>query len=154
MDALPELFVRYAVPIWLTVAVVFLLLELASMSGWLLWPAASAGVVALITRIWQLEPPIQVAIFAGLTAVNTYLGRRLMGQGPRETKDPNDPRARVIGLTGTTTTGFKDGLGRVFVDGKEWAAELEGKTELRKGARVYVVAVKGGARLKVRSGKP
>jgi membrane protein implicated in regulation of membrane protease activity len=153
MDALPEPYVKYAFSVWLIVAAVCLVFELATMSGWLLWPAASAGVVALITRIWFPEPAVQAALFAGLTIVNTYLGRRLIGgKEPPKGKDPNDAQARVIGLVGTTTTAFKDGVGRVFVEGKEWAAELEGETELRKGAKVYVVAMKGGARLVVRSG--
>jgi membrane protein implicated in regulation of membrane protease activity len=46
---------------------------------------------------------------------------------------------------------FRDGRGRVFVDGKEWAAQLEGGASLASGAKVTVVGV-GGARLTVRPG--
>jgi hypothetical protein len=153
MDPLLDTLASHAVAAWLILAAVCLLLELSTMSGWLLWPAASAGIVALIARVWLVEPQIQAALFLGLTAINTYLGRRLLDKNPRKAKDPNDPRARVVGLVGTTTTGFKEGLGRVFVDGKEWSAELEGASELRKGAKIYVVSLKGGARLKVRPGR-
>ena len=45
---------------------------------------------------------------------------------------------------------FADGEGRVFVDGKEWSAELEGGGALPDGAKVEVAAILGGARLQVR----
>ncbi len=40
----------------------------------------------------------------------------------------------------------------MFVDGKEWSAELDGGGELEAGARVTVNALIGGARLKVQAG--
>jgi hypothetical protein len=39
----------------------------------------------------------------------------------------------------------------VFVDGKEWSAELEGDAPLSSGGRIEVIALVGGARLKVRA---
>jgi membrane protein implicated in regulation of membrane protease activity len=38
----------------------------------------------------------------------------------------------------------------VFVDGKEWSAELVGEDVLRPGDKIEVIALLGGARLKVR----
>ncbi len=40
----------------------------------------------------------------------------------------------------------------MFVDGKEWAAELEDGEELPLGAEVKVTGIIGGARLKVKAG--
>jgi hypothetical protein len=45
---------------------------------------------------------------------------------------------------------FTNGAGRVFIDGKEWAAELDGEVVPPAGAKVEVVSV-AGARLKVRA---
>jgi membrane protein implicated in regulation of membrane protease activity len=39
----------------------------------------------------------------------------------------------------------------VFVDGKEWAAELDGDGDLAAKAKVVVTEILGGARLKVRA---
>jgi len=39
----------------------------------------------------------------------------------------------------------------VFVDGKEWSAELDAADALAAGAKVEVIAVLGGARLRVRA---
>jgi len=46
---------------------------------------------------------------------------------------------------------FQGGQGRVFVDGKEWAAQLEGSGSLSSGMKVVVVSV-SGSRLTVRPG--
>ena len=64
-------------------------------------------------------------------------------------EDLNDRSTRLIGRTGDVVVPFIEGRGRVFVDGAEWPAELEG--DLGASARVTVVAV-NGASLKVRFG--
>jgi membrane protein implicated in regulation of membrane protease activity len=56
-----------------------------------------------------------------------------------------------VGKEGETAEPFKAGLGRVFIDGKEWAAELEGGGELAARVKVEVTAILGGARLKVKA---
>ena len=69
----------------------------------------------------------------------------------RRGHDPNDPLTRLIGHQGEAASAFEGGRGRVFVDGKEWAAELVGDGPIAPGGRVEVVALVGGARLKVRA---
>jgi membrane protein implicated in regulation of membrane protease activity len=124
--------------------------EVAAGSGWLLWPAASAGVVAVVEGFREISPAAAVLIFAVLTIVSTLTARRYV---PRRlashAHDINDNVARLIGHEGRVVTPFQAGVGRVFIDGKEWAAELEGGETLDAGARIVVAAV-GGARLKVR----
>ena len=81
----------------------------------------------------------------------TYLGRRFMPKPAQAHIDPNDPSPRLIGRSGTSVGAFSNGLGRVFVDGKEWSAELDGGGELAAKQKVEVVEILGGARLKVRT---
>ncbi|HZK99941.1 MAG TPA: NfeD family protein, partial [Caulobacteraceae bacterium] len=129
----------------------FLVIEIFTGSGWLLWPAAAAALVAIAGRIIALPVAGQVALFAGTTIVATYVGRRLMPRPGVAGADINDPATRLIGHRGEAAAPFVARLGRVFVDGKEWAAELEGDGPLPAGARVEVTAVVGGARLRVRA---
>ena len=93
---------------------------------------------------------------------STYAARRWL---PRRVRAPgtdiNDTRTRLIGHEGegvAAQTASSGGLaggpsaagdGRVFIDGKEWAAELVGGGPPLPGQRVRVVEVIGGARLKV-----
>jgi membrane protein implicated in regulation of membrane protease activity len=151
MDAISAFYFAHPFWIWLGIGAVFLVIELSTGSGWLLWPAGSAAVVAVTTLFMPLGPAPQSALFAICTVVTTYLGRRFVPRGPSAGPDINDQTDRLIGHRGETCGPFADGQGRVFVDGKEWSAELEGGGALPSGAKVEVAAVLGGARLQVRA---
>ncbi len=134
---------------WLGIAAVLLCAELATGSGYLLWPSASAAVVAGLAFLrlpdgWVL----QAVLFAALTIASTYAARRWWPPMTRVTAGGGvtDARARLVGAEGEAVVGGS----RVFVDGKEWAAESEGGAALVSGARVQVTAVLDGGRLKVR----
>ena len=134
--------------LWIATGGVLLAVEVGTGSGWLLWPAGSAAVTALLTLAIPLNPSMQAVIFAILTIVTTLAGRRFFPRHPHG-RDINDTRARLAGVAGVAAGDFQAGHGRVFVDGKEWAAELEGASSLATGARIVVVGV-SGARLTVR----
>jgi len=144
-------FADHALLGWLAFGAVLLIIELSTGSGWLLWPAGSAAATGLVAFASGFGLTAQAMVFAVLTIASTYIGRRFVSGGERRGHDPNDPHARLIGRTGQAATNFEGGLGRVFVDGKEWAAELEDHEAVPQGARVRVVALVGGARLKVRA---
>ena len=151
MNALPELISTHPFWAWLALGAIFLAVEVMSGSGWLLWPAGSAALVGLVQLVWPMSAPAAIALFAVVTIASTYVGRRFIkGVHPGST-DVNNPLARLVGQHGRTATPFEAGGGRVFVDGKEWSAELEGPGPLAIGARVEVVAVVSGARLRVKA---
>jgi inner membrane protein len=134
--------------LWLAVGGVLLAAEVASGSGWLLWPAGSAAVIAVVAALLPLSLPVQIGAFAVLTIVTTLAGRRFF---PRAAAgDINDTLARLAGSEGIVTQPFHGGSGRVLVDGKEWAAVLDGAAMPAPGAKVIVTAV-GGAQLRVRA---
>ncbi len=136
---------------WMVLGAVLLALEVATGSGYLLWPAAAAGVVALLTGL-KLGLPVELLIFALLTIAGVLLSRRYLPKPFRaEGHDVTDPGHRLAGQHGHAVDAFTGGVGRVFVDGKEWAAELDGESDLAAGAKVKVSAVLDGARLKVKA---
>lgn len=152
MDTLIGLYELHPFWVWAGLGALLLAVEVASGSGWLLWPAASAfavGIVALLVP--GLSLTVGLLIFAVLTLVTTLTARRflpasVMGRGG----DINDNVARLVGRHGQAAENFADGHGRVMVDGKEWAAELEGGGVLEAGAQVTVTAI-DGVRLKVQA---
>jgi membrane protein implicated in regulation of membrane protease activity len=151
MGALVEIFADHALLAWLAIAAVFLTVELLTGSGWLLWPAGSAAVVGVLNAGPDQGVAAQAVTFAVLTVASTYVGRRWLSRSSHRGHDPNDSLTRLIGRQGEAASAFEGGRGRVFVDGKEWAAELVGDGPLAPGGRVEVVALVGGARLKVRA---
>lgn len=143
----------FAHPFWLWIALggVFLIGELMTGSGWLLWPAGAAAATGVATILWPIGWPYQIVFFVAVAIVATYLGRRFLPPAGRKGGDINDPTPRLVGRTGEAVAAFKAGLGRVFVDGKEWAAELEGGGELAAKSKVEVTQILGGARLRVKA---
>jgi hypothetical protein len=142
---------QYGLWVWAGLAAALLAVEAMTGSGWLLWPAASAAVVAVLVRTLGISFQGAVLAFVVLTLVSTliarrYLPKRLFG---RQGHDINDNVARLVGHHGQAVAAFKGRSGRVFIDGKEWAAELEAGEALEAGAAVEVTGV-AGVRLKVK----
>jgi len=150
MSGAEALFFAHPFWIWIAIGGVFLIGELMTGSGWLLWPAGSAAAVAVVARFVPLGWPLEIVLFVAVAIVATYVGRRYLRPAASLRGDINDPGPRLIGREGEAVGPFHAGLGRAFVDGKEWAAELEGGGELASPAKVMVVALLGGARLKVK----
>lgn len=153
MGSLSDLILAHPLWAWMAVGAVFLAVEVATGSGWLLWPAGSSALTGVVTlALPMITQPEAIAVFGVLTIITTYIGRRyLRGVKVSSSPDVNDPLTRLVGHRGEVVADFAGGDGRVFVDGKEWSAILEGVGPLAAGAKVEVVAVMGGARLKVKA---
>src|SRR5689334_1110395 len=100
---------HYAVWIWAGLAAALLAVEMMTGSGWLLWPAASAGAVAILVKVLGFDLRTAALVFAALTIVTTFLARRYLpnmlvrSPGP----DINDASARLLGHHGRAVTPFK-----------------------------------------------
>lgn len=151
MDSAPSLiYLAHPLWVWLGIGAALLAVEVATGSGWLLWPAASAGVTGLVAKGLGLDLAEALLVFALLTIASTLLARRYLPRSlTSHAHDINDNVARLVGHHGKAVHAFKGRAGRVFIDGKEWAAELDEDESLAAGARVEVVRVHG-ARLVVR----
>lgn len=138
--------------VWAAVGAILLAAEVATGSGYLLWPAACALVVAIVGLFARISLAGEVMLFAVLTLVSTIAARRYLPKPfHAHSADINDPLKSLVGHTGQATHAFAEGHGRVFIDGKEWAAEMEGGGHISVGSRVEVVGMRGGACLRVRA---
>lgn len=151
MERLNVIWLAHPSAAWIAIGVALLAAETVTGSGWLLWPAAAALLPAGITAIWLREDiGWQWAIFAVAAIALTWLGRRYLRHWPERPSDINDSKAALIGQAGEVTSVATHGRCRVFVGGKEWAAEAGDSTVLSTGQKVEVLAVIGGARLRVK----
>lgn len=151
MNALAEFYLAHGFWVWVAVAAAILAVEVSTGSGWLLWPAASAAVVAVLSLVTD-SPAMEIGVFAVLTIVSTLAARRFWPRSTSEGRDINDNVARLVGHKGRVTAAFVHGAGRVLVDGKEWAAESEDAAQaLGPDAVVEVIGLSSGSRLRVRS---
>lgn len=144
MAALAEILAAQPFWFWLGLAVALLAAEAASGTGWLLWPAASSGAVALVALVLGPGAMGQAVLFAVLTLVTTFGARRFFPRGGAAASgDINDNVGRLIGEGARAVSAFRRGEGRIFIDGKEWAAELEGGGDLPQGSELRVTGVRG-----------
>lgn len=150
MEAIANIYFAQPLWIWGGLAAALLAVEVLTGSGWLLWVAASAGVTAVVVTLAKTDFLTTVLIFAVLTLISTlavrrYLPRPETGLG----QDINDYAGRLVGHRGSTVSAFAVGAGRVSIDGKEWAAQLDDGGVLDIGVPVEVTGV-DGSQLRVR----
>jgi membrane protein implicated in regulation of membrane protease activity len=166
MTTLEALYLQDPFWVWLGVASLFVSLSFATGANMLFLPAACAVVVALLELAGlRLGIETEVGLFAALTAfsaVATFALQprarvALVGGAARAPRSSlglggkaEDPSS-LVGRIARTTGEFVNGVGRVFIDGAEWAADLEGGESLPGGASVRVVRVVGGVKLQVRA---
>ncbi len=143
MGWLGEIYAAHPFWVWLSIGAVFLAAEVSTGTGYLLWPTGAAVLVALLTLVMAPNLPVEVTVFAVVTAVSALFGRRFLpknfGSGP----DINDNFGRLVGKLGSAVSTFENGKGRVFIDGKEWAATTDDAESPALGQRVKVLAAEG-----------
>ncbi len=150
MDTLASVYYSQPMWIWAGLAAGLLAVEVLTGSGWLLWVAASAGLTAVVVALAGTSLPTTVLIFAVLTLISTLGVRRYLPRGAStDGDDINDNVGRIVGHRGSSVSPFVGGMGRVSIDGKEWAAQLVEGDALAVGTSVEVTGV-DGSQLKVR----
>lgn len=149
MDAVVAIYQAQPFWLWIALGCLILAIEAASGTEWLLWPAVSAGVVAVVVLVApNLGLAIELALFAILTLITSMASRRLIKRVNPTEPDINDRNSRLVGTRAEVIHPFVDGRGRVFVSGSEWPADIDGDAP-PVGASVLVEGV-DGARLKVK----
>ncbi len=176
MPSVLDLYQQNPYALWLGVGVLLVLVNLITGMGRLVWPTIAAGAVASVSLVGaHVELPFEIVIFAVLTIFFLLLPRKL--NAPRtayiadddahevlEAKKPRrgkarderpvgamDRTGRLVGRIGKTTGEFANGVGRVWIEGAEWGADLESGDYLHADTPVRVTRVSGGVRLQVRA---
>ena len=109
---------------WLALGLVLAVAEMAIPGVFLIWMAGAALVTGLITWALPIGVPVQIGLFAVLSIIAVFVGRRYIDRHPVVSADPkmNDRGARVIGETVVVTQAIEGGQGRVKLGDSEWLA--------------------------------
>src|SRR5688572_16974262 len=111
MDLITNLYSTDPFWVWLAIAAVILGLEVATGSGYLMWPAGAAAIIAVINLTGiRMGLPAELALVAVLTLVATLTTKRWMPKNIHgDNPDINDPNIRLVGRRGVATANFVDG---------------------------------------------
>lgn len=142
---------------WWALALVLLIVELATGSTYFLWPAAAAFVVGGLD-LWPLNGHwrAQLAFFATITILLTVFGtprvRPWLQKARADHLNLNDRGAREIGRRASVEDAFVNGSGKVRLGDTVWLADSESGEAFARGATVEIARVEG-AKLIVRAAR-
>jgi len=109
---------------WLAIGLVLAVGEMAIPGVFLIWMAGAALFVGLLSWVVPIGIALQIILFALLSIVAVFLGRRYLRDNPIAAADPrmNMRGDRMIGETVIVTHAIEGGSGRVRLGDSEWLA--------------------------------
>lgn len=127
---------------WLAIGLVLAVAEMAIPGLFLIWMAGAAIITGVLTWVLPIGLPIQIVIFAVLSILAVFLGRKYLVGHPVLAADPlmNRRAARAVGESVVVTQALVGGSGRVRLGDSEWLARGE---DAALGARLVVCDVDG-----------
>jgi membrane protein implicated in regulation of membrane protease activity len=127
---------------WLVFAALLGIAEVLMPGVFLIWIAIAAALTGLVALVLPIGLPFQLLLFAALSVVAVWGGRRWYVDNPVDSTDPllNDRTARLIGQTVIVVEPITGGEGRVKVGDSVWTARGD---DAEAGARVRVVGAEG-----------
>ena len=84
MGGLVDFYGTHTFWVWIAVAAAILAFEVAAGSGWLLWPSASAAVMAFVS-LFTSSAALEIGLFAALTIVTTLTARKFWPRATNST---------------------------------------------------------------------
>ena len=128
--------------IWLGLGLLLAIGEMTIPGVFLIWMAGAALVTGLLAWLVPLGVPLQVVIFAVLSILFVFSGRRFLRQHPVESADPkmNHRGERAIGELVVVSQVIAAGQGRVRLGDSEWLAR---GPDAEPGTRMRVTGADG-----------
>ena len=131
---------------WLSLGLILGAAEMVAPGFFLMWLGLAAIIVGILDYFLPITVAYQVAMFAILSVLTVFAGKKFLADNPIETDDPklNDRGARLTGEIVTVVEAIADGQGRVKVGDTVWAAR---GSDAATGARVRVTGADGAVLL-------
>ncbi|WP_333568863.1 NfeD family protein [Sphingorhabdus sp.] len=131
---------------WLSLGLVLGVAEMVAPGFFLMWLGLAALIVGGLDYFLPITVAYQVAMFAILSVLTVFAGKKFLRENPIETEDAklNDRGARLTGEIVTVVEAITNGHGRVKVGDSVWSAR---GVDAAIGSRVRVTGADGAALL-------
>ena len=131
---------------WLSLGLVLGVAEMVAPGFFLMWLGLAALIVGGLDYFLPITVAYQVAMFAILSVLTVFAGKKFLRENPIETEDAklNDRGARLTGEIVTVVEAITNGHGRVKVGDSVWSAR---GVDAAIGSRVLVTGADGAALL-------
>ncbi|MFQ5437810.1 MAG: NfeD family protein [Paracoccaceae bacterium] len=131
---------------WVAFGVALGVLEMATMSFFLIWPAiASLFIAVLIWLAPGLSGTTQIIVFAILSVALTFAGRGLInrfGDGGEDAEGLNSRALKMVGRQAKVLK-YTGPEGSVSIDGTHWRAIWPEGSSADPGATVTIIGAEG-----------
>ncbi|MFN3620452.1 NfeD family protein [Sphingorhabdus sp.] len=131
---------------WLSLGLILGVAEMVAPGFFLMWLGLAALIVGILDYFLPITLAYQVAVFAILSVLTVFAGKKFLQDHPIETEDNklNDRGARLTGEIVTVVEPIANGNGRVKVGDSVWNAR---GVDAALGARVKVIGADGAVLL-------
>ena len=131
---------------WLSLGLLLGVAELVAPGFFLMWLGLAALIVGGLDYFLPITVAYQVAMFAILSVLTVFAGKKFLQKNPIETEDAklNDRGARLTGEIVTVVEAITNGTGRVKVGDSVWSAR---GVDAAIGSRVRVTGADGAVLL-------
>jgi membrane protein implicated in regulation of membrane protease activity len=131
---------------WLSLGLVLGVAEMVAPGFFLIWLGLAALIVGGLDYFLPITVAYQVAMFATLSVLTVFAGKKFLQNNPIETEDAklNDRGARLTGEIVTVVEAITNGNGRVKVGDSVWSAR---GVDAAIGSRVRVTGADGAVLL-------
>ena len=130
--------------LWISLVIIFLIIEIVRANGYTLWISACAALVAFSsTRFAHTTPLYQFLIFLVLSLLCSGMWFRVLRRAPLPGHFPRPKQ--YIGHLYTLEKTMKHGKGKIEIDQRVWFTHSD--AELPKGTPVRVKGVNGAVLL-------
>ena len=131
---------------WLSLGLLLGVAEMVAPGFFLMWLGLAALIVGGLDYFLPITVAYQVAMFAILSVLTVFAGKKFLQKNPIETEDAklNDRGARLTGEIVTVVEAITNGHGRVKVGDSVWSAR---GVDAAIGSRVRVTGADGAVLL-------
>jgi len=131
---------------WLSLGLLLGVAEMVAPGFFLMWLGLAALIVGGLDYFLPITVAYQVAMFATLSVLTVFAGKKFLNDNPIETEDAklNDRGARLTGEIVTVVEAITNGHGRVKVGDSVWSAR---GVDAATGSRVRVTGADGAVLL-------
>lgn len=131
---------------WLSLGLILGVTEMVAPGFFLMWLGLAALIVGILDYFLPITLAYQVAMFATLSVLTVFAGKKFLQKNPIESDDANlnDRGARMIGEIVTVVKPIANGHGRVKVGDSVWNAR---GMDASMGASVRVIGSDGAVLL-------
>jgi membrane protein implicated in regulation of membrane protease activity len=131
---------------WLSLGLILGVAEMVAPGFFLMWLGLAALIVGILDYFLPITLAYQVAMFATLSVLTVFAGKKFLQKNPIESDDVNlnDRGARMTGEIVTVVEPIANGHGRVKVGDSVWNAR---GMDAAMGASVRVIGADGAVLL-------